>query len=135
VTYQSGVMLPISATMGWLRLVGSLKLYVSFAGHSLFYRALLQKRPKFLRSLLVIATPYPYYHDTQIRFITCYYTRESVLPRFYSENLNSLFISVFRPTVNRNQLTRCIVWMDTVSFIGLFCKRDLNFFFSSHCQS
>jgi len=28
--------------MGWLRLVGSLKLYVSFAEYSLFYRALLQ---------------------------------------------------------------------------------------------
>ena len=31
--------------MGWLRLVGSLKSYVSFAEYSLFYRALLQKRP------------------------------------------------------------------------------------------
>ena len=30
--------------MGWLRLVGSLKLYVSFAEFHLFYRALLQKR-------------------------------------------------------------------------------------------
>jgi len=29
--------------MGWLRLVGSLKLYVSFSEYSLFYRALLQK--------------------------------------------------------------------------------------------
>jgi len=31
--------------MGWLRLVGSLKLQVSFAEYRLFYRALLQKRP------------------------------------------------------------------------------------------
>ena len=31
--------------MGWLRLVGTLKLWVSFAEYSLFYRALLQKRP------------------------------------------------------------------------------------------
>jgi len=31
--------------MGWLRLVGSLKSDVSFAEYSLFYRALLQKRP------------------------------------------------------------------------------------------
>ena len=30
--------------MGWLHLVGSLKLYVSFAEYSLFYRSLLQKR-------------------------------------------------------------------------------------------
>jgi len=44
--------------MGWLRLVGSLKLYVSFAEYSLFYRALLQKRPIILRSLLIAGTPY-----------------------------------------------------------------------------
>ena len=38
--------------MGWLRLVGSLKWKVSFAEYRLFYRALLQKRPTILRSLL-----------------------------------------------------------------------------------
>ena len=43
--------------MGWLRLVGSFKLYVSFAEYCLFYRALLQKRPIILRSLLIVATP------------------------------------------------------------------------------
>jgi len=32
-------------TMGWLRLVGSLTLPVNFAEYSLFYRALLPKRP------------------------------------------------------------------------------------------
>jgi len=32
--------------LGWLRLVGSLKLQVSFAEYHLFYRALLQKRPE-----------------------------------------------------------------------------------------
>ena len=31
--------------MGWLRSVGSIKLWVSFAEYRLFYRALLQKRP------------------------------------------------------------------------------------------
>ena len=46
------------APIGWLRLVGSLKLYVSFAEYGLFYRALLQKRPLILRSLLIVATPY-----------------------------------------------------------------------------
>ena len=44
--------------MGWLRLVGSSKLYVSFAEYRLFYRALLQKRPIILRRLLIVATPY-----------------------------------------------------------------------------
>jgi len=44
--------------MGWLRFVGSLKLYVSLQNIGLFYRALLQKRPIILRSLLAEATPY-----------------------------------------------------------------------------
>ena len=43
--------------MGWLRLVVSLKLHISFVEHSLFYRALLQKNPIILRSLLIVATP------------------------------------------------------------------------------
>jgi len=46
----------IHSVMGWLRLVGSLKLWVSFAEYRLFYRALLQKRPIILRSLLIEAT-------------------------------------------------------------------------------
>ena len=46
------------AAMGWLPLVGSLKLQVSFAEYRLFYRALLQKRPIILRRLLLVATPY-----------------------------------------------------------------------------
>jgi len=32
-------------TMGWLQVVGSFKLLISFAESRLFYRALLQKRP------------------------------------------------------------------------------------------
>jgi len=44
--------------MRWLRLVGSLKLWVSFAEYRLFYRALLWKRPIILRSLLIVATAY-----------------------------------------------------------------------------
>jgi len=41
--------LGIQCDMGWLRLVGSIKKQVSFAEYSLFYRALLQKRPIFLK--------------------------------------------------------------------------------------
>jgi len=43
--------------MGWLRLVGSLQLQVSFAEYSFFCRTLLQKRPMIFRSLLIVATP------------------------------------------------------------------------------
>ena len=46
------------ALMGLLRLVSSFKIWVSFAEYRLLYRALLQKRPAILRSLLILATPY-----------------------------------------------------------------------------
>ena len=49
--------LHLAANMGWLRLVGSLKLQVAFAEYRLFYRALLLERLVILRSLLVVATP------------------------------------------------------------------------------
>jgi len=48
----------IQGTYGVAQLVGSLKLYVSIAEYSLFHRALLQKRPIILRSLLIVATPH-----------------------------------------------------------------------------
>ena len=38
--------------MGWLRFVGSLKSYVSFAEYRLFYRALLQKRRLYIKDRL-----------------------------------------------------------------------------------
>ena len=41
------------------------KLQVSFAEYSLFYRALLQKRPIILRSLLIVATP----HNTDSEYV------------------------------------------------------------------
>jgi len=44
--------------MGWLRLVGSLKLYVSFAKEPYKRDNILQKRPPILRSLPIVATPY-----------------------------------------------------------------------------
>ena len=43
--------------MGWLRLVGSLKLQVSFAKEPYKRDDILQKRPIILRSLLIVATP------------------------------------------------------------------------------
>jgi len=47
----------ISANMGWLRLVRSLKLLVSFAKEPYKRDYILQKRPIKLRSLLIVATP------------------------------------------------------------------------------
>jgi len=42
--------------MGWLRLVGSLKVQVSFAKETDKRDDILQKRPMILRSLLIVAT-------------------------------------------------------------------------------
>ena len=53
-----GCTLVVFFGMGWLRLVGSIKLQVSFVEYSLFYRALLQKRPVILSILLTEFTPY-----------------------------------------------------------------------------
>jgi len=44
--------------MGWLRLVGSLKIIVSFAKKPYKREDILQKRPTILMSLLHVATPY-----------------------------------------------------------------------------
>ena len=44
--------------MGWLQLVGSLKLQVSFAKKPYKRDYILQKRPLITRSLLIVATPY-----------------------------------------------------------------------------
>jgi len=46
------------AAMGWLRSVGSLKLYVSFAREPYKRDDILQKRPMILRRQLIVATPY-----------------------------------------------------------------------------
>jgi len=43
--------------MGWLRLVGFLKLQISFAKEPYKRDTILQKRPVILRSLLIVATP------------------------------------------------------------------------------
>ena len=50
--------------MGWLRLVGSFKLYVSFAKDPYKRDYILQKRPIILGSLLIVATPYDSAHTT-----------------------------------------------------------------------
>jgi len=43
--------------MGWLRLVGSLKSYASFAKEPYKRDYILQKRPIISRTLLIVATP------------------------------------------------------------------------------
>ena len=57
----------LASAMGWLRLVGSLKLQVSFAKQPYKRDETLQKRPVILRSLLIIATPQPAFPRPSVR--------------------------------------------------------------------
>jgi len=56
---------PKMESMSWLRLVGSLKRWVSFAKEPYKRAYILQKRPIMRRCLLIIATPYAYITSNQ----------------------------------------------------------------------
>jgi len=62
----------VNIYMGWLRLVGSIKLQVSFAEYSLFYRVLSQKRPIISSILLTEATPYLYAENADLFYMPIY---------------------------------------------------------------
>jgi len=64
--------------MGWLRLVGSLKLQVSFAKEPYKKDYILQKRPIILRSLLMVATPYAYARHMEEIQTSCRYILISI---------------------------------------------------------
>jgi len=53
--------------MGWLQLVGSIKLQVSFAKEPYKRDDILQKRPVILSILLTVATPYVLHHRLNMR--------------------------------------------------------------------
>jgi len=87
VTY--GWVMSHDSTYVWYRVATISRLLnkkVSFAEYSLFYRALLQKRPMFLGSLLIVATSYPSYYvwyalvmsrQWIIHFVLCIHAKES----------------------------------------------------------
>ena len=68
--------------------MGSLKLQVSFAECSLFYRALLQKRPIILRSLLTVATPYYFCDALRCPFASIFPRRPSLFLSDWTEFLD-----------------------------------------------
>jgi len=90
---------------GWLQFVGSLKLQVSFAEYSLFYTALLQKRPIILRSLLIVATPDP--HDKYpLYFVTHNAKRCNTLPST-AKHCNTLQHTVTHCNTLQHIVTYC----------------------------
>jgi len=110
------------SSMGWLRLVGSFKLQVSFAKEPYTRDDILQKRPIILRSLLIEATPYlvcPWWvvsHDTHLNDSRLTWIRDVTY------------------RMNESFLLALIIWTVTYGVatisrlpknIGLFCKRAL----------
>jgi len=61
------------SNMGWLRWVGSIKVYVSFAKEPYKRDYILQKRPIILSRLLIVATPYVL--QNTILYNTCSYVQ------------------------------------------------------------
>ena len=58
--------------MGWLQLIGSAKLWVSFAKKPYKRDYILQKRPIILMSLLIVAIPYSALHITSYLYVYIY---------------------------------------------------------------
>ena len=67
--------------MGWLRLIGSLKLQGSFAKELYSRDCFLQKRPIILRSLLIVATQYR--HIQSVTTTPATHTTDSHTPCIY----------------------------------------------------
>jgi len=64
--------------MGWLRLVGSIKLQVSFAKEPFKRDCILQKSPMIWSIVLTVATPYlP--ADSHLNWVECLYIRMCIL--------------------------------------------------------
>jgi len=106
-------------TMGWLRLVGFLKLWVSFAKEPYKRDNILQKRPIILRSLLIVATPYLhlYVHECLRMHVRVYvYVCVCVcvcmcMINYTSLVQNSLFYRALlqkRPIILRSLLIMCV---------------------------
>ena len=74
-----------NASMGWLWLVGWIKLQVSFAKETYKRDNILQKRPIILPILLTVATPYHAFNALQLHLLSnvCVYVCVCVFVRVF----------------------------------------------------
>jgi len=116
-SFRSPPSVDANTYMGWLRLVGSLKLQASFAKKPYKRDDILQKRRIILMSLLIIATPYSYSLEkkplvfwskaSQIEFLNwlCGYTHRRKAPR------NGFFVWLYEYTYsNKAPQIGFLVW-------------------------
>jgi len=121
--------------MGWLRLVGSLKVQVSFAKEPHTRDDILQKRPIILRRLLIVATPYEtwIYHILPTNTRTSTWHRSFVWhmhckthPRMCNMNLSYLPTNTLDESSPKNM--RGAAWWET----WLFHICDINLSHIAH---
>ena len=86
--------------MGWLRLVGSLKLWGSLTKEPHKRDYILPKRHTILRSLLIVATPYPLYCKREYTILVArlFCKRDICAPNFYTKEtyIHRIFTQTIR---------------------------------------
>ena len=115
--------------MGWLRLVSSLKSYVSFAEYRLFSRALLQKRLIILRSLLIVATPFDASVCKHIKCIHCSTLQHT------ATHCNILQHSVSNVCRISQLYAKCLKCMQNVSNVCRISRMYAEFLECIHCST
>jgi len=106
--------------MGWLMLVGSIKLYVSFAKEPYRRDYILPKRPLILSILLTVATPYGLcmcvrwlIHSYRYSIFLCTQicVRPQVARLIYMCDMTHLFIPLFNVSVHTVCVRSYVVWL------------------------
>jgi len=102
--------------MGWLRLVGFLKLWGSFAKEPYQRDCILQKRPIILRSLLIVATPYLSYQLFHIQLTSWYISRPLKIIGLFCKRALSKRLYSAKETYNFKEASS---WSMSYEFIHL----------------
>jgi len=91
--------------MGWLWLVGSLKLQVSFAKEPYKRDDILQRGPIILRSLLTVATPYHTCLASDIYDTTCIHLKDIPHLYIYTSQGHTTSVHLY---ISRTERDKCI---------------------------
>ena len=117
---------PVLLYMGWLRLVSSLKLQVSFAKEPYQKDDILQKRPIISKGLLMIASVYFGRYQTRCTVYFGVYPEDTPYSLVDTKQGTQNTFFYIRYTVYHGHYYRSLL-QTIVCFIGLFCKIDLSF--------
>jgi len=104
--------------MGWLRLVGSVKLQVSFAECSLFVRALLQNRRIILKSLPIVAAPY-----MRTKHMQTHYTHMHTPCTHYTHAHTNMWCNLIHQLHTRASTTHTLHTRIYHAFVWCVCAR------------